>query len=100
MLFDAEAKDALLPLPPTPFAIARWSSPKVGPDIHVKVGKALYSVPWRLIGRHVDVREGARTVEVFVDGALVKTHVRIERGRQTDPADYPPEKIAFSSFSA
>ncbi len=35
------------------------------------------------------------TVEVFVDGQLVKTWARIERGRQTDYADYPPEKVAF-----
>ena len=71
------------------------SAPKVGPDIHVKVGEALYSVPWAYIGRSVDARLGPRTVEVFVDTKLVKTHVRIERGRQTDVADYPPEKVAF-----
>jgi hypothetical protein len=55
----------------------------------------LYSVPWRYIGKTVDAREGARTVEVYLEGALIKTHARIERGKQTDPADYPPEKIAF-----
>ena len=58
-------------------------------------GKALYSVPWSLIGRHVDAREGERVVEVFVDGAVVKTWSRIERGRQTDWDHYPPEKVAF-----
>ena len=26
---------------------------------------------------------------------MVKTHRRIERGRQTDYSDYPPEKVAF-----
>jgi hypothetical protein len=52
-------------------------------------------VPWRLIGRNVDARQGERFVEVFVDGAVVKTWARIERGRQTDYSDYPPEKVAF-----
>ncbi len=33
----------------TPFVLAAWSTGKVGPDIHVKVGPALYSVPWRLL---------------------------------------------------
>ncbi|MFF4121776.1 hypothetical protein [Streptomyces sp. NPDC001714] len=28
---------ALLPLPPTPFTLARWSTVTVGPDIHIKV---------------------------------------------------------------
>jgi hypothetical protein len=95
VVFDAEERDALLPLPRQSFELARWSTPKVNPDIHVKVGKALYSVPWQHIGRTVDAREGARTVQVFLDGRLIKTHPRIERGRQTDHGDYPPEKIAF-----
>ena len=79
----------------TAFELARWSTPKVGPDCHVKVGQALYSVPWRLIGRHVDARDGDRTVEVFVDGAAGQDPPRVERGRQTDYGDYPPEKVAF-----
>ena len=32
------------------FELAVWSTGKVATDCHVKVGKALYSVPWRLIG--------------------------------------------------
>lgn len=94
-VFDATERDALLPLPRDGFELARWSTPTVNPDIHIKVGKALYSVPWIHIGKVVDAREGARTVTVFLDGKLIKTHPRIERGRQTDHADYPPEKIAF-----
>jgi transposase len=95
MVFDATERDALLPLPRHHFELARWSTPKVSPDIHIKVGKALYSVPWIHIGRTVDAREGTRTIQVFLEGKLIKTHPRIERGKQTDPADYPPEKIAF-----
>ncbi|MEA2931834.1 MAG: hypothetical protein QOI56_619 [Actinomycetota bacterium] len=95
VVFDAEERQALLPLPRQSFELARWSTPKVGPDIHIKVGKALYSVPWAHIGRTVNAREGVRTVEVFLDGTLIKTHVRVERGRQTDNGDYPPEKVAF-----
>lgn len=94
-IFDAEEAGALLALPAAPFELATWSTPKVGPDIHVKVGKALYSVPWANIGRRLDARAGARTVQLFLDGQLVKTHALIERGKQTDPADYPPEKVAF-----
>jgi len=32
---------------------------------------------------------------VFVDGIVIKTWARVERGRQTDYSDYPPEKVAF-----
>ncbi len=94
-VFTALERPALIPLPPAPFELAAWSTPKVGPDCHVKVGKALYSVPWRLIGTRVDARETARIVQIFTAGELVKTWPRAERGRRTDHGDYPPEKVAF-----
>ncbi|MGW1289630.1 IS21 family transposase [Streptomyces sp. NPDC002586] len=91
---DIEAEE-LLPLPPTPFVLARWSTAVVGPDIHIKVGRTLYSVPWKLIGRRVDVRSTATMVQVFHEGDLMKTHAALEQGKRTDKLDYPPEKIAF-----
>lgn len=94
-VFAAVEQPALLGLPARAFELATWSRPKVGPDIHVTVGKTLYSVPWRLIGQHVDARATAHTVQIFHDGALVKTHITKPRGKQTDYADYPSEKIAF-----
>ncbi|WP_329303967.1 hypothetical protein OG410_41865 [Streptomyces sp. NBC_00659] len=94
-VFEAVEATALLPLPPEPFALARWSKAMVGPDIHVKVGRTLYSVPWKLIGRRVDVRSTATMVQIFDAGELVKTHSAVEQGKRTDKNDYPPEKIAF-----
>ncbi len=94
-VFTALEAPVLLPLPHEPFELARWSAPKVGVDCHVRVAGALYSVPWKLIGKAVDARSTTRTIELFSDGALVRTWTRIERGRQTNPEDYPPEKVAF-----
>jgi hypothetical protein len=94
-IFDAVEADALQGLPAEPFELAVWSTPKVAPDCHVKVGAALYSVPWRHIGVRVDARLTDRTVEIYVDGRLIKTHPRAARGRRTDYDDYPPEKVAF-----
>jgi hypothetical protein len=94
-LFVAEEAQALLALPRRPFELASWTKVNVHPDIHVKVGKTLYSIPWRHIGAELDAKEGAHSVEFFLNGALIKTHVRIEKGKQTDESDYPPEKIAF-----
>jgi transposase len=95
VVFEALEAEALLALPPAAFELAGWSTPKVGPDCHIKVAKTLYSVPWRYIGCRVDAREGDRTVEVFVDGKVIKTWARRDKGRQTDWDDYPPEKVAF-----
>jgi hypothetical protein len=94
-LFHESEAPALRVLPPSPFELASWSTPKVGPDCHVKVGRTLYSVPWRYLGRRLDARESDRTVEIFCDGVVIKTWARLERGRQSDWADYPPEKVAF-----
>ncbi|MDQ1429115.1 MAG: hypothetical protein QOK39_2591 [Acidimicrobiaceae bacterium] len=58
------------------------------------MGKTLYSVAWRLIGPSTP-EAAATTVEVFVPGAIVKTWTRVERGRRTDWADYPPGEVAF-----
>lgn len=94
-VFTAVEAPALLALPNAAFELAAWSRPKVGPDIHIKVGKTLYSVPWRLIGEHVDARATGHYVQIFHRGQLVKTHITKPRGKQTDMGDYPPEKVAF-----
>jgi hypothetical protein len=94
-MFQAVKLPAMRPLPAESFEMARWSVPKVGADCHISVAGVLYSVPWRLIGRRVDARLSARRLEVFADNQLVKSHRRVERGRQTDYADYPPDKVAL-----
>jgi len=94
-VFEAVEAAALRPLPAEPFVLATWARAKIGPDIHAQVDKVLYSVPWRHIGKTADVRVTAAMVQFFIGGQLVKTHPRKARGKQTDFADYPPEKIAF-----
>ncbi|MHB9856763.1 Mu transposase domain-containing protein [Streptomyces sp. YIM S03343] len=94
-VFEALEAAELLPLPPTPFVLMRWSTATGGPDIHIKVGRTLYSVPWKLIGRKVDVRSTATMLQVFHDGQLVKTHTALDQGKRTDMSDYLPEKIAY-----
>lgn len=94
-VFGAEEAGALLALPALPFELASWSRPKVGPDAHLKVGRSLYSVPYRLIGRRLDVRATAQKVEIFDNGQLVKTHPFQAKGRRTDWSDLPEERIGF-----
>ncbi len=94
-VFAAVEKDALRPLPADPFVLATWATAKIGPDIHARVGKVLYSLPWRHIGKTADVRVTGTMVQFFIGGQLVKTHPRKAWGKQTDFGDYPPEKIAF-----
>ena len=94
-VFAAAEADALQSLPRNAFVVAGWSTPRIGPDIHAKVGKTLYSVPWQHIGTRLDARETVTMVQFFHDGNLVATHGRKPSGKQTDLSHYPPEKIAF-----
>jgi hypothetical protein len=95
-VFHAVEARELKPLPRKRFVLATWSRACVGPDIHVKVGKTLYSVPWRFIGEKVDARSTFTMVQIFVNGELVATHAAKAAGKQTDMSHYPPEKIAFA----
>src|SRR5262249_40128362 len=52
-------------------------------------------LPYRLIGVRLDARATAATVQFFLNGELVKTHPFQAKGRRTDWADLPPERIGF-----
>jgi transposase len=95
-VFEAIEAQALKPLPANAFELSTWSIGTVGVDAHLKVGKALYSVPWRLIGQRLHARTAGDIVQVFADSKVVATHVLRLAGRATDFAHYPPEKVAFA----
>jgi hypothetical protein len=69
-VFAAVERDALMPLPPGPFESVAYSLGRVAPDCHVKSGKALYSVPWRLIGQQVTVRSDSCQSSLHLDSRL------------------------------
>lgn len=94
-VFAAAEAHTLQQLPARPFELATWSTATVGLDIHAKVGKTIYSIPWRFIEQRVDARETPLVVQLFHQGTVIATHGRKPSGKQTDLGDYPPEKIAF-----
>lgn len=94
-VFGAEEARALRVLPAVPFELATWSRPKVAPDAHVKVGRTLYSVPYKLIGERLDARASAQLVQLFRNGEVVKTHPFQAKGRRTDWADLPEGRPGF-----
>ena len=80
-VFAAVEQQALRPLPVAPFVLATWSSARVGPDIHAKVGGTLYSLPWRYLG-DADHRVGVRARRTSV-----VYQVRDARGRRSQPVE-------------
>jgi hypothetical protein len=63
MLFEDQEKPLLMPLPAEPFVIDRWSRYK-----RLSRQRRGYSVPYRLIGRHVDVFRTVSLVSIFHKG--------------------------------
>ncbi len=83
---------ALRPLPARRFEYATWKTATVNIDYHVEVDRHWYSVPYQLVGQKADVRLAATTVEVFVRGRRVASHLRSTKpGRHTTEPDHMPE---------
>ena len=93
--YETAERPAMRELPPTPWELAVWTTAKVAPDSHAQVAGAIYSIPFRYRGDQLNVRLTKTRVEFFRGDSLVKTHSRRPRGRQTDPGDLPPDRIAF-----
>ena len=95
--FESEERQALLPAPATPYDIPEWNKPKVAPDQHAAVAKALYSLPREYRGKRLTARADRSLVRFYLGQTLVKTHPRMPPGgRSTDPSDFPPEKAAYA----
>lgn len=74
----------LRPLPGEPFEASLPLRARVDRKARICIRRRWYSVPARLVGRRLDVRFGARTVEVLHEGTLVACHERSHlRGSQT-----------------
>ncbi|MGH9092852.1 MAG: IS21 family transposase [Acidimicrobiales bacterium] len=90
-LFETIDGPALTPLPPTAYILGRWKQVTCNIDYHVDVDRHYYSVPYQLVGKRLDVRASAHTVEVFFKGKRVASHLRSTRrgGFTTTPAHMP-----------
>jgi transposase len=96
-VYETEERAQMQPAPTSPFDVPHWCAPKVHPDHHVQVLKALYSVPTRYIGKTLRARADRSTVKLYFGMELVKVHPRKRAGeRATDPQDFPPGKAAWA----
>ena len=92
---QAEAP-VLLPVPAV-YDVPVFTRVRVHRDLHVEVGKALYSVPGSYLGRDLDARADRALVKLYDSGRLVRIHPCQEPGgRSTDPADIPTGKAGYA----
>ena len=96
-VFENAERAFLQPLIRERFDPPQWSECKVHPDHHISLGKALYSVPTRYLGKKLWVRVDSKLLRLYFDGELIKTHARQPPGgRSTDHTDYPDEITAYT----
>lgn len=74
--FETIERNALQPLPQTPYILAKWKKAGVNMDYHVELNKHYYSVPYRLVNETVEIRYTATTVEIFYHGNRMASHKR------------------------
>ena len=95
--YERDERARMQPAPAAPYDVPHWCSPKVHPDHHVQVLKALYSVPTRYIGKTLEARADRASVRLYLGAELIKAHPRKAAGqRSTDPKDFPPGKAAWA----
>jgi transposase len=75
-LFDELDRPALTPLPDQPYEYAEWKRCRINLDYHVEIAKHYYSVPHSLVRQEVEARITQKTVEIFLRGKRVASHLR------------------------
>ncbi len=79
--------------------LSEWTQSKVHRDAHVQYAKGYYSVPYRLIGKHLWLRATDTTLRIYYEHVLVAAHPRLTRpGTFSTVEDHlPPRRQALQS---
>lgn len=96
--FTETEKSLLQPLPAIAPQLAVWAQVSVHSDAHVQYEKALYSVPFRLLGQRLWLKATDSLVSVYQEHVLVASHARARAAgvRMTVQDHLPPEALAWS----
>ncbi|WP_456816593.1 Mu transposase domain-containing protein [Bradyrhizobium sp. USDA 4512] len=75
-MFEELDRPALTPLPDEPYEYAEWKRCRVNLDYHIEIAKHYYSVPHHLVHQEVEARITLKTIEIFLRGKRVASHLR------------------------
>ncbi len=98
MLFDADEKQTLTPLPRLPYELYTVKEHKVMKNGHVAVyeDRHYYSVPYELIGKRVRVIYNSSKVQIYHQFRLVAVHTRsYRRNHYSTSPDHLASKHRF-----
>lgn len=94
ILFEAKEKDVLKPLPIKAFYMGFRGQRKVHKDCHLILDHNFYSVPFKYVGKTVEVEQDPKEVKIFYEGNQIALHPCAE-GKgifSTQTAHYPKYK--------
>lgn len=100
-LLQTVDRPAMRALPPDRWQRCEFARAKVGPNYHVTFDKHSYSVPYKHIGAHVDVRATANTIELLASGTRVASHPRsfVKGAFTTTPTHMPSSHRAHAEWT-
>jgi transposase len=101
-LFEKEEKDALLPLPETPYEYLVRKTVTVSPDFSFVYDSVHYSMPRKYLKKQLEIRAGETKIYVYnSNGDLVRTHDRSYTPKSwvVIPEDMPKEYSDYSYWN-
>ncbi len=98
--FENVERQLLTPLPDAEFEHADWEEALVHRDHHIVFKGSFYSVPTLYIGKTVWIRAGLKTLKIFLNEDLIKTHLLSTRKGEwvSDTTDYPEQARQYITF--
>ena len=89
-----QEKPFLLPLPKHPFELSEWKVATVGRDYHIAYLGQYFSVPYKYIGKKVDLRITKNVIEIYYEGLRICSHRRPDgfQGKYNTDISHMPEK--------
>ena len=91
-LFETIDKPALKPLPVQRYQYAEWKKAAVKIDYHIEIDGHLYSVPYQMVKKKVEVRITSETIEVIFKGKCIAVHQRSpQKGKFTTLKEHMPK---------
>ena len=76
-LFELLDKPYMLPLKRTKYIYKEFKKATVGVDYHIELDGSGYSVPYKYLGRKVDVMYSSTSVVISLDGVIIAHHPKL-----------------------
>lgn len=87
-------------LPTEPFEIFSYKICKVHPDCHIRFNRNFYSVPYRFVGKEVDIKCNSKMIYIYFNSEEVAVHA-IYLGHThyvTNEKHYPDKKLVDINY--